>query len=201
MAMLFDLHVHTDISPCSKMSLEDAILHAKECGLDGICITDHHSMAGMEKIKEGPQSNGVCVIFGMEYSTAQGDFLIFGPYQHLPKGLDALDLLAYVRATGGVAIGAHPFRRGRSIREDLFRTRFVKVAEGMNGRNNSDENQVALTRLPRYGTALVGGSDAHQIEELGRVKTELPIKVLSKRDFIEAIRYLEDTNFPVKIYS
>ena len=40
--MLLDIHVHTSkYSPCSTINLIDAVLKAREVGLDGICVTDH----------------------------------------------------------------------------------------------------------------------------------------------------------------
>lgn len=106
--MLFDLHVHTTFSPCSGLSLEEILGKARSIGLDGVCLTDHESMAAGGLVREGPQDDGLCVIIGQEYATRQGDFLLFGPYESLPQGLEARHLLLYVQATGGVAVAAHP---------------------------------------------------------------------------------------------
>ena len=56
---------------------------------------------------------GLCVIVGMEYTTSKGDFLVFGPAEYVPEGMDAEDLIGWVRKEGGVAIPAHPFRQSR----------------------------------------------------------------------------------------
>ncbi|MFP4035651.1 MAG: PHP domain-containing protein, partial [Desulfovermiculus sp.] len=113
--MLFDLHIHSSISPCSNLSLDDIVHQAQEKGLDGVCITDHDTMAAGQVIAEWVQGNGLVVIIGQEYTTRQGDFLLFGPYEDLPPGLSAEKVLSHVRVTDGAAIGAHPFRRGRAI--------------------------------------------------------------------------------------
>jgi predicted metal-dependent phosphoesterase TrpH len=52
------------------MAVQDAIARAKERGLDGLCITDHNTLDVRHVLSEGVQENGLCVIFGMEYSTA-----------------------------------------------------------------------------------------------------------------------------------
>ena len=67
--MLFDTHVHTSISPCSNIRVDEIAERAKQLGLEGICITDHHSMAAGKHLTEGIQPNGLVVIFGMEYET------------------------------------------------------------------------------------------------------------------------------------
>ena len=71
--MLFDLHIHTTLSACSQLRLEQILSEASEKGLDGVCITDHHTMAVRHAISEGIQANGLCVIFGMEYSTREAE--------------------------------------------------------------------------------------------------------------------------------
>ena len=61
-------------------------------------------------------------------------------------------------------------------------------AEGINGRNQPHENQ-AVSQWPElYGTSLLGGSDAHNLDELGRVTTFLHRPVTNRRDFINALK-------------
>ena len=76
--MLIDIHVHSTVSMCSSLSPADIIENGRACGLDGVCITDHDSTAVLSQIEEGFQSNGLLVLVGMEYTTPQGDFLVFG---------------------------------------------------------------------------------------------------------------------------
>ena len=75
--MKFDIHVHTTLSPCSHLTVDDILSRAKDKGLDGVCITDHDTMAIRHHLSEGIQDNGLCLIFGMEYSSPDGDFLAF----------------------------------------------------------------------------------------------------------------------------
>ena len=67
--MIFDIHIHTTISSCSRVDVHELIETAGRIGLDGICITDHGSMAISRYIREGRQPNGLIVIIGMEYET------------------------------------------------------------------------------------------------------------------------------------
>lgn len=186
--MLFDLHIHTTLSPCSQLRLEQILVRASEKGLAGVCITDHHTMAVRHAVSEGIQANGLCVIFGMEYSTREGDFLLFGPFEDLSPGLSPQSLLQHVKRSGGVAIAAHPFRARRSVSEELIKEGLCTIVEGVNGRNSNEENGLVRLWQHRYPISLVGGSDAHLPEELGRVPTTFTTPILSRSDLVRALR-------------
>lgn len=70
--MLIDLHVHTTISPCSDLYLDDLLCYAQTRNLDGVCITDHQTMTVSNQIHEGEQNNGLVVLIGQEYEPPQG---------------------------------------------------------------------------------------------------------------------------------
>ena len=185
--MLFDLHVHSSMSPCSNLSLHDIIHQAPEKGLDGVCITDHDTMAAGQLLAEGVQDNGLVVIIGQEYTTRQGDFLLFGPYENLPLGLSAAEVLGHVQATGGAAVGAHPFRNGRGVGRDLIRSGLCPIIEQENGRNTTWENAQTQTWLTRYPLIPVAGSDAHSLEELGRFPVRFPSQIHSRMNLVSAL--------------
>ena len=186
--MLFDLHVHTDLSPCSRMAIRDILDRAKIRGLDGVCITDHDTMDIRYQLSEGVQENGICVLFGMEYTTAQGDFLLFGPFEDLPTKLPTDVLLKTVRNSGGVAVAAHPFRRHRSTAEKVIRSGLCRAVESLNGRNSMTENAAVDRWLARYDLVRCGGSDAHTPNEVGRFATRFFNPVLSCADLIRALK-------------
>ena len=184
--MLFDLHVHTSFSPCGNMNIRDIIAWAGKRGLDGVCITDHHTMAVRHVVVEGLQENGICILFGMEYSTPQGDFLLFGPFEELAPNLSADLLLAMVHHQGGAAVAAHPFRQARPVDERLVRNGMCHAIEVINGRNTPLENS-AVEKWRRYGLTQCGGSDAHAMDELGTFATRFLIPVQTRGDLIQAL--------------
>lgn len=185
--MKFDIHVHTDISSCSQLSLESILLEAQNRGLHGVCITDHDTMAVRKYAQEGIQQNGLCLILGMEYATPEGDFLLFGPFEQLDSGLPAADLLKYVQASGGVAISAHPFRHTRPTQEHLINQGLCSIVESINGRNHQNENDSVSHWRRRFSIREVGGSDAHSLEELGAVTTNFANRITNRHDFIQAL--------------
>jgi len=185
--ILFDIHVHSDISPCSSLSLERLQDKAQAKGLDGVCITDHNSMAARQWIGDGRQPNGLLIIIGQEYTTRQGDFLLFGPYESLPAGLSAEQLLQHVRSTGGAAIAAHPFRSDRPVAPEILRSGLCRLMERDNGRNTAGENEMAQAWLRTHPLSSLGGSDAHSLEELGRVRVRFKAPILCREDLIRAL--------------
>lgn len=185
--MLFDLHVHTALSPCSNLNIDDIVGLALNRGLDGVCITDHHTMDVRHLLTEGIQKNGLCVLFGMEYSTPEGDFLIFGPFEDLAPDLDADLLLSIVRDRCGAAVAAHPFRKARPVDERLIRDGLCRGVECVNGRNSSHENSAVADWVQRYRLTRCGGSDAHTLNELGTFATRFLVPVQSRADLIKAL--------------
>ncbi len=184
--MLFDLHVHTSLSPCANINIEDLVARAMDRGLDGVCITDHHTMDIGQVIAEGLQENGLCVLIGMEYTTPQGDFLVFGPFEALAPDLSADRLLALVRDQGGAAVAAHPFRQARPVDEGVVRSGLCHAVEVLNGRNTLSEN-AAVENWRRYDLNPCGGSDAHTLDELGTFATRFLFPVRSRGDLIRAL--------------
>lgn len=185
--MVFDLHVHSRISPCSHLGISTLLEAARRRGLDGVCITDHESTRAVELISEGVQSDGLVVLVGREYATEQGDFLVYGPGRDAPAGLGPQELLEHVSAAGGAVVPAHPFREGRPTDTRWLRAPHFRTLEGVNGRCTPQENRRALNWAAAQGMAVVGGSDAHSSEEVGGAVTVFGGKVESSRDLVAAL--------------
>lgn len=185
--MLIDLHVHSTISGCSSLPLEDILSTARSRGLDGVCITDHDSTDVLAQIEEGFQSDGLLVLVGMEYGTPQGDFLVFGHVEVLPKGMQASELLPAVKQLGGAAIAAHPFRGWRPTDTSLFETEWCSAIEIENGRNTEFENDLAAGLARKHMLPGVAGSDAHNLTELGRYPTRFSVPIQGREDLVHAL--------------
>lgn len=186
--MILDMHVHTTHSSCSGLTLGEILGNARARGLDGVCITDHNTMAVQGDIREGLQADGLCVLFGMEYDTPEGDFLVFGPGDDLEKGLHAEELLRVVHEKNGVAVGAHPCRAGRMLDQSLVSRGLCGIVESVNGRNRFHENDRVKELAERYGLVQCGGSDAHRLDELGKTATRFSLPIMSRQDLIRALQ-------------
>ena len=185
--MRFDLHVHTRLSPCSRLSLEAILANARERGLDGVCLTDHDTMAAARLVREGVQDNGLCLLIGMEYATRDGDILLFGPFEGLAPGLPAREVISLATSLGGAAVAAHPFRSWRPAGPDILRHEGLCAVEVENGRNTPEENAAAARFAASRGLASVAGSDAHSLEELGARPVVIEGTVHSRADLIAAL--------------
>lgn len=184
--MRFDLHVHTDISPCSNLALETILTRAQGLGLDGICLTDHDTMDVLSSVREGLQENGLVVIVGMEYATDEGDYLIFGPFENIRPGMSAYELIPQVHEAGGAIIGAHPYRLKRPADTGMFSSDLCPIVEVANGPQM--ENSQALAMAQKRNLAMSAGSDAHTLEELGRYPTRILNRIRTRDDLVGALR-------------
>ena len=197
--MIIDLHIHSaEGSPCSSAPLSDLVVEAKRIGLDGICLTDHNHVWRRETIDELQKEHGFLILRGNEITTDQGDMLVFG-FEDDVKGIIPLDeLRKMVLQNNGFIIAAHPFRGfltfgigqlGLTTEKAIARPLFqhVDAIEVLNSKVSEKENlfssQVAEgLRLP--GT---GGSDAHEVEEVGIYATRFFDIITSEKDFLKAL--------------
>ena len=184
------MHIHTYFSPCSVIKIPQLLQRAKKVGIDGICITDHNTIASKSALGKIADNKGLCVIVGIEYTTSNGDFLIFGSVDHIPAKMDAKDLLKWVQQKeGNVAIAAHPFREDRPFDTGLLQS--LKIVEGLNGRNKPNENELCKNWLQKHGGGMkeIGGSDAHTLKEVGQVVTVFKKNIYNMDDLVRELLY------------
>jgi predicted metal-dependent phosphoesterase TrpH len=186
--MLIDLHLHTsEYSPCSKVSLEEIIVEAKQKGLDGICITDHDNFL-VEKLLEDRIVKDLFIIVGVEVLTYEGDILVFG-VKDLPKEkVTASQLVNYVSEKGGISIAAHPFRdNDRGIKENIRCLAKLNFVEGFNGNTSLENNLKAVNIANEIKQPIVAASDAHNIKQVGCYATYFDTKIKTEKEFIQEL--------------
>jgi len=198
--MIIDLHIHTSPrSPCSHIEPRQLVAEAKHLGIDGLCLTEHHVLWDPAELEELERAGGLALFTANEITTDQGDILVFGYREPVPGVVPIRELHREVTAAGGFLIAAHPLRgfkvfglsqlqltAEQAARRKVFQ--FVDGIEVRNGRLNDEENGMAAQvaeRLKLVGTA---GSDAHELDELGRVVTIFERDIRSEVDLIAALR-------------
>lgn len=67
----WDLHIHTNASD-GKGTCEDILVEAKAKRLSCIAVTDHHTFANVDKMKELAEPMGITIISGVEFRTEYG---------------------------------------------------------------------------------------------------------------------------------
>ena len=186
--MILDMHIHSRFSPCSIIRLGQLSSRIREVKIDGVCITDHDTTAAGSLIKGLFDASGLLVIVGLEYSTTQGDFLIFGSVEDIPRGMNAPLLLNWVKKEGGVVIPAHPFRKSRPADPTILH--YFDIIEVLNGRNRSHENNLCKEWIEKSGNSkrVIGGSDAHTLDEIGRIVTIFDKDIHSSEDLVRELR-------------
>jgi predicted metal-dependent phosphoesterase TrpH len=185
--MIIDMHIHTRFSACSIIRIARLIEKARKAGLDGICITDHDTADSLSVFKNISSDQGICIIIGMEYTTRKGDFLVFGPVEYIPKDMSAEDLIKWSKKEGAAAIPAHPFRKARPADLDILRK--SEIIEGINGRNHPRENSLCSKWLKEQGNGKkeIGGSDAHTLDEVGRIVTVFNKNIYTVEDLLKEL--------------
>ncbi len=208
---LIDLHVHTyPASPCSSAPVDKLIEEAKRIGLDAVCLTDHNHVWSKDDVEELRQKHGFLVLSGNEIITNQGDMLVFGLEKDI-KGIISLeDLRTEVLAADGFMIVAHPFRGflivgvdevGLTPEKALERPllKFVDAVEVMNGKVTKKENEFASKVAAGIGLPATGGSDAHEVFEVGRYATHFAGIIKNEQDLLNALK--EGRYLPVDLYA
>jgi predicted metal-dependent phosphoesterase TrpH len=170
----YDLHVHTRYSKCSNMKPEVVLKAAKKRGLNGIAITDHHSIKGALEVKELNKDPNFEVIIGEEIKTRKGEILgLYLKEKIIPGKFE--DVIKEIKKQGGIAILAHPYATIGVARKRANGKIFeaVDALEGFNARSILNlENKRAQARARRLNLPMTGGSDGHLKFEVGRAYTE-----------------------------
>ena len=75
--MLIDMHLHTRRSRDSTLSFTDAVVEAKQAGLDAICVTEHGRFTVEHEVAEMAKRFDFLIIGGAEFTTRIGHFLVY----------------------------------------------------------------------------------------------------------------------------
>lgn len=136
---------------------------SRKKGLDGIAVTDHHTIRGGLESRDLNRSP-LMVIVGSEIKTEWGDVVcLFLEREITSKRF--LEVVEQVRKQGGILILAHPFWK-HTLSEELLN--HVDLIEVFNSRISPSRNQKGERLAQKRGLPQVAGSDAHLPWEIGR---------------------------------
>ena len=196
-----DLHLHTfPASACASSSVEEMIAEAQRLGLDGICLTDHNYLWPAPELEDLRQKHGFLILGGNEVTTAQGDVVVFGLEEPVPQVAPLGQLCALVTRAKGFLIAAHPFRGFLAVGLDDLGLDAAKAAqrpmfsqvhalEGLNSKVTASENALARRVAARLGRPCTGGSDAHQVQEVGVFATRFDRVIQNEADLVAALHH------------
>lgn len=162
--LTLDLHVHTVHSGDSPCRVEEAIESAEAKKLDGIALTDHNTVAGLESAVEFTENKDFLIIPGIEVSSEDGHILGLGIEESVPRDLSAGETVRRIRENGGISVAAHPF--SLSLRPFSPLNANFDAIEVFNSRRMFG-NQLAKKYARENDLSVSAGSDAHFCEEIG----------------------------------
>ncbi len=190
--MKIDLHVHTaEVSACGILSAEETVRLYKEAGYDALVITNHYASynkrrfeaAGLDFFTEyrkgfalaaaAGEKYGLKIFCGYEirFDENENDYLVYGMDDETAARCDEIfpmtpsSFSSYAKERGILFYQAHPFRN----RMTVVRPDYLFGIEVRNGNPRHDSrNDIASAWADRYPHLhRIGGSDCHQIEDVG----------------------------------
>jgi predicted metal-dependent phosphoesterase TrpH len=194
--MWIDCHCHTRHSYDNWLEPVDLVRRAKNLGLSGVVITEHHSYEAAEPVERIGREEGLLVLRGVEISTDRGHLLaygvrddgwnIWGRNNYIPLR----EVIERVNSLGGLCVPAHPFREigVASLLEGLLDLTGIAGVETHNGNNIDADNELAITAAGHLKLPSLGGSDCHKVEAVGRCATEFSRPVTDMTSFLAAVR-------------
>ena len=182
-----EVHAHT-LSSDGMVSPEELVRAADAAGISVLCVTDHDTMAAVDRAVEAGAALGVDVVRGEEVTTAMPSGThIVGLFLERPvrMGMSMEDTVDAIHDQGGLAIVAHPFmptffasiseRRARQLLErrtvDGIELRHTAV---MTPRGRRRLDDFYIEHRSRLGAALGAGDSHFGRHDLGRVVTVFP---------------------------
>lgn len=189
MRLKLDLHVHSANSHDCSITLEEAVKHSIEKGLDGFAVTDH------DKITDIPEhmaeESDLVIVQGVEISARGAHVLGLYVSDPIPPNLSIIETVDIIHDQGGFAIVAHPY--------SFFKT-WINIREIEKGSLDAVEvansSQFPFKWMLKKNRALAqtlelpqtGGSDAHIPRTIGRAYTMLNAETKNLEGVFEALR-------------
>jgi histidinol phosphatase-like PHP family hydrolase len=198
--MRIDIHTHTSPrSPCSNIDPLELVREASRRRLDGICLTEHQVLWQPQEVESLAQGAQIKIFRGNEFTTNQGDVLVFGYEEDVKELLTIEELSAEVKKAGGFMIAAHPFRGFKTFGIGQLQmtveqacTRkvfdFVDAIEIGNGKLSEEENGMAAQVASRLGLPGTAGSDAHRVDEVGKWTTDFEREIENEQQLVAELR-------------
>ncbi len=192
--MKFDLHVHTDLSYDSKMSVSELVEAAKKKGLSGVAVANHNKFCDL------PAQKGFYFIPACEFSTDVGHLLVYFLKSEINKNLVRddfgrffwRDVCKFAHDQGALVFLAHPYSPKKEHSEALYRE--IDGVEVHNSRVVHSlvrgANDKALALAKKLSKPFSAGSDAHCPDEVGTTywECDLPKSAINEPDFEEKLR-------------
>jgi predicted metal-dependent phosphoesterase TrpH len=201
--MLIDLHTHTHPGSWDSFLHPDELIErSRQAGLDAVVLSEHDWAWEPEAVRALARRHNYRVIAGMEINTEDGHILVYGMHKYVFGMHRSHELAGHVREADGVMVAAHPYRRqapwdwdkpqeyvdalARAERNPAYR--LVAALEVVNGRGKLRENHFVEDLAANMGMPGTGGTDSHEVKDIGKTATYFERDVHNERELIEELR-------------
>ncbi|MBF0541420.1 MAG: PHP domain-containing protein [Nitrospirae bacterium] len=193
--MLIDIHVHTKLhSPCSLIDPYSLVKRVKYLPIDGIVITEHDYVWNQKEREElRAYCPDVFILFGMELNCKRSlHYLIYYDLSitdiNLYEYMNEEDMYKEVNRCGGVIVAAHMLRYGRRVNVSDVARMQVNGLEVKSTNITDEEMSLTLKFANTLNLCTTAGSDAHQIDDVGRFYTSFDFDINNEADLVRAIK-------------
>jgi len=190
--VILDLHIHSHYSTDSLCKPVDIIQIAKAKGLNGVAITDHHTIAGGREAEQLNSDPNFLVIVGCEIYTDIGDIIGLFLTDEI-RSRQSRDVISEIHDQGGIAVLPHPYK-WHKLNDDAVAA--CDLIEVYNSRTDLHLNDKAMALARRHAKPAVVGSDAHFCREVGLSRTTIPGKDV-RRELLAGIAEFQTNESPV----
>jgi predicted metal-dependent phosphoesterase TrpH len=155
------------------MKPEDLLKKAYAKGLDGIAVTDHHTISGALKVAKLNKRKDFEVIIGAEIRTEYGELQMH--YLNEPiKSRKMFEVIDEAKSQGALIVVPHMFRIFPHIKFwypiEKIKNK-IDALECLNGRSFCFENKLVQRKCKELGMACTAGSDCHYPFEVANAWT------------------------------
>ena len=113
-----DLHIHTEYSLDSNMSLKDIIKRCQKMKIDCIAIADHGTIEGALKMQDIAPFK---VIVAEEILTPHGEVMGMFLEEGIPSGISFVEAISRIKAQNALVCIPHPFVPLRGLKMEYSR--------------------------------------------------------------------------------
>lgn len=191
-----DLHVHTRrYSPCAELLDPEQIpVVMAELGLHGVVLTEHDILwpeAEVAALNRGLK--GFRIFRGVEISSCNGHFVVIGldDLDGLQPGVPAKRILQVAGEQGAAVIWAHPQLEYRQMVEPLKSCEIpngIDAVEVVSTSTCGEQSDAARAYARNLACGLVGGSDAHILDHVGKAYTVFDRLPGNEKELADALK-------------
>ena len=189
------MHVHTFYSYDGLITPTQLVWQLKRKNLNGVAITDHDTIKGLQIFRKKLEKHGFLLIPGVEVTAKNAHIIGLNISENVPAGLGIEETVDLIHEAGGLAVAAHPTAVYRGWSTHLFGK--FDCIEVINASSFPFFFSAYLNRkiAQSFGIPGIAGSDAHYFREVGSAYTIIDVDDFSVDGILEAIKRKAVTPF------